>query len=121
MSPGADRRRDARYLGGQNFGWLDVTKAPGEFFPAGVHQIGVNLVIDKSIHFKDAIPQILTFAQNAFLQELHGRLLVDRSPKAIPEQFRVNSAFKTITSRKQGEDNCSSGPFKQRKIADIVL
>jgi hypothetical protein len=61
---------------------LDALKAPGELLPTIIHQIGVNLVIDKPIHFQDAIPQVLTFVENTLLQKLHDRLLYQRSPSA---------------------------------------
>jgi hypothetical protein len=33
-------------------------KTAGEFLPAGVHENGVNLVVDKTIDFQDTVPQV---------------------------------------------------------------
>jgi len=51
----------------EDFGGLYTAKMTGKFLPAGIHQLRVDLMVDKAIDLQDPIPQVFAFFLDSFL------------------------------------------------------
>ncbi len=71
MQACGERGGNAGYLGGEDFGGAAALEVFGEFATTGFHQFGVDLMIDKAIHFENAPAQIAALALNSFFKCLH--------------------------------------------------
>ena len=56
---------DAGDFSGENFFGTGAMEDAGKFFATGVHERGVNLMIDKAINFENAIAEVFAIFENA--------------------------------------------------------
>src|SRR5512138_1819010 len=71
MQGGHQRGGNAGYFCSEDLGGADSLEAAGKLAAAAVHQPGIDLMIDEAVYLQDAIPQILTIAQDAIFEFCH--------------------------------------------------
>ena len=62
---GHESGRDAGDFSGENFFSTGAMEDAGKFFATGVHECGINLMIDKAINFENAIAEVFAIFENA--------------------------------------------------------
>ena len=84
---------DAAGLGGEDHGHLVHVKVAAKLLGDVLHQLCVNAVVQKAVHFDNVAGQYLALLGNAVLQFLHKRLLLAFSVKLCTDIIRDSVNF----------------------------